>query len=512
MADYMIAVDIGTQGTKAVLFDTELHSVAAAFEESRLIRPEPGTVWQEGDDLYFSVVRTIRELMEKTGVPAGSILAVGIDGQMAGILGIGADGLAVTCYDSWLDTRCGGYVELMRSRAGSKVTEITGGPVTYTHGPKILWWKGEHPEAYRKIEKFVLPHGYVAGRMCGLPAEEYGFDYTCLQYSGFGDNYAKAWSEELLETFGVDKNKMARIVSPFDVLGKTTAEFAEQSGLISGIPVVAGAGDTAASVFGAGLFDKDCLLDCAGTASVLCSAVDSYAPDTRFGTMTMMRSPVDGFWFPLSYINGGGMCVRWFRDEFTGNPPVGYAELEAKAGRIPPGSEGLIFVPHFAGRVLPGNPQLKGSFVGLDWKHTREHLFRAVMEGIAYEYDYYLSVLKSLYPSGSFRRMKAIGGGAKSELFLSIKADVLGVPVSSYDTGDTALVGSAVIAGVGTGVFSDYRLPIQKTLREKRMIQPDLANHAAYRDYAHTYLKIIEALTPVYEKEPPYAKRTQDAQ
>lgn len=506
MAEYLIAIDIGTQGTKAVLCDTELRVAADAWEESRLISPAPGTVWQEPEEIYSSVIHTIRELIGKSGVSPRQVLAVGIDGQMAGIMGIGADGEASTPYDSWLDTRCEKYVEVMRGRAGKKVTEITGGPITYTHGPKILWWKAENPEAYEKTAKFVLPYDYVVGKMCGLPAQEQVFDYTCLQYSGFGDNQAKAWSDELLETFGVDREKMARIVSPFDVIGKITAGFAEQSGLISGIPVVAGAGDTAASVFGAGMFESGCLLDCAGTASVLCSVVDSYVPDIKHDTLTMMRSPVDGFWFPLAYVNGGGMCIRWFRDNFTGTPPVSYAKLEEKAAQISPGSEGLIFIPHFAGRVLPADPKLKGSFIGLDWKHSREHLFRAVMEGVAYEYDYYLSVLRELYPFSRFNKMVSIGGGAKSELFLSIKADVLGINVASYETGNTALMGTAVIAGVGTGIFSDGRSAIRRALREKREIYSNPVNHMAYRDYAGTYLKTIEALAPVYRDLPPYRK------
>lgn len=501
MAGYLIGIDIGTQGTKAVLFDTEMNAVASSFESSKLIQPKPGTVWQEADDIYFSCIRTIHDIIEKSGINAADILSVGIDSQMAGIMGVGADGEAATYYDSWLDTRCDAYVEQMRATAGRRVTEITGGPVTYTHGPKILWWKNEHPDAYKKIAKFVLPHGYVVGKMAGLKGEEAYFDYTCIQYSGFGDNKNKVWSDELLETFGVSKEKFPRIVSPFEVVGRCTAECAAQSGLMEGTPIVAGGGDTACSVFGSGLFEKDLVLDCAGTASVMCSVVDEFVPDTEYETLTMMRSPVDGLWMPLAYINGGGLCVRWFRDEFTGQPPMSYQELEKKAGALPAGSEGIIFVPHFAGRVLPNNPYVKGSFIGLDWKHTKEHLFRAVMEGVAYEYHYYLSVLKTLYPNNKFENMYGTGGGAKSDVFNQIKSDVLGLNVISFSMGDTALVGSAVIAGVGAGVFPDYREPIRKIMRPVKTIHPDLANHEAYADYAKTYLQAIDALTGVYKSK-----------
>lgn len=504
MTEYLIGVDIGTQGTKAVLFDTGMRVIASAFEASRLFRPRPGTVWQEADDLYGAAARTIAELMTHTANPA-AVLAVGVDSQMAGIMGVGADGEAVTCYDSWLDTRCGGYMEEMRARCGKRVIEITGGPVTYTHGPKILWWKGEHPDIYRKISKFVLPHGYVVGKMTGLSGAEAYFDYTGLQYSGFGDNRNKEWSGELLEAFGVDPDKMARIVSPFSIAGHVTPDFAKLSGLAPGTPVAAGAGDTAASVFGSGMFGGDFLLDCAGTASVLCGAADSYAPDTAYETMTMMRAPIDNLWYPLAYINGGGLCVRWLRDELTGKPHASYETLEAEAQSLEPGSRGLLFVPHFAGRVLPADPSMRGAFIGLDGKHTRAHLFRAVMEGIAYEYGYYLSVLKKLYPKNRFTRMRAVGGGAKSELFLRIKADILGVDVSAFDTGDTAPIGSAVIAGVAAGVFSDYRTPVAGAMRERMTLAWDRARHELYRPYQSTYGETLTALSAVYQTGAVYA-------
>jgi xylulokinase len=319
-----------------------------------------------------------------------------------------------------------------------------------------------------------------------------------LQYSGFADNLNKTWNDELIETFDMAREKLARIVSPFEIVGKTSAEFAGQTGLAAGIPIAAGAGDTAASVLGAGLFQDDQILDCAGTASVLCCAVDSYSPDIKRKTMMMMRSPEDGRFFPLTYINGGGLTIRWFRDNFTGKPPCSYKDIEAECAVIQPGSEGITFIPHFAGRVFPSNPDLKGSFTGLDLKHGPAHLFRSIMEGISCEYAYYLSVLHDLYPKSNFKSMTAIGGGASSELFVQIKADVLGVEVVRTEVGDTALVGSAVIAGYGAGVLDDYRAAIRKTIRNKPPIKCDPERHAQYKDVVKKYLKTIDAMNNLY--------------
>ena len=498
MGTYIIGIDIGTQGTKAALFNEDMELILTSFEESRLISPAPGTVWQEPDDICGSCANTIKELLEKSGVSGADIASIGIDGQMAGIMGIDASGKASTYYDSWLDMRCGKYMEQMQQRAGKRVIALSGGPVTYIHGPKILWWKNERPEAYAKTAKFVTPQAYAVGRMTGLNADGAYFDYTHLHFSCFADNENKRWSQELLDTFEVGIDKMPRIVSPFEVVGKTTREFAALSGVAEGVPVVAGCGDTAASTFGSGMFWRDMVLDCAGTASVLCSVVDRYVPDTAFETLTMMRSPVDGLFLPLAYINGGGMCVRWFRDTLTGNPPVSYDQLQMEAEKVPPGSEGITFIPHFSGRVLPNNPHLKGSYLGLDFKHTRGHMYRAVLEAVAYEYRYYLSVLRQLYPDDAFNDMITVGGGAKSSLFNQIKADVLGVTVTTFEMGETALLGSAVVAGYGVGILSDYKKPIERVMQRQAEFRADIHKHATYESCSAAYLGAIDILTKFY--------------
>ena len=499
MSAYLIGIDIGTQGTKAALFDERIDLIATAFRPSRLISPRPGVVWQQPEEMYRACAETVRELMDATGVSPADVAGLGLDGQMAGIMGIGADGEASTHYDSWLDMRCGPNMEHMNRVAGRRIIELSGGPATYVHGPKILWWKENEPDAYRKTAKFVLPHAYIVGKICGLGAEGAYFDHTHLHFSCLADNAGKRWSEELLETFGIDRGKMPRILSPFDVVGRVSGEFARQSGLVPGIPVVAGCGDTAASTFGSGMFESDRVLDCAGTASVLCGVVDRYVPDIQNATLTMMRSPVDGLFLPLAYVSGGGMCVRWFRDTLTGTPPASYDVLQREAETVAPGSEGVLFVPHFSGRVLPMNPNLKGSFAGLDFRHTRAHLYRAVLEAVAYEYAYYLSILKSLHPGSAFDRMLTVGGGAKSGLFNQIKADVLGVRVNTFEMGETALIGSAVIAGVGVGLLSDYKGPIRRAIRPGETYLPDEKKHRAYAPFARDYLEAIDHLTGFYQ-------------
>ena len=492
-----IGVDIGTQGTKGILFDAVLHPLASAFRASHLIQPQAGTVWQEPSEILQSVVEVLSELMHAASADANAVGGIGIDSQMAGILGIGVDGESVTVYDSWLDTRCAPQIEQMRVRAEEAVTQITGGPVSCTHGPKILWLQQEQPSVFAQVEKFVLPHSYVVCRLAGLDASAAYFDHTCLQYSGFGDNANRCWSNELLQAFGVPRSKMARIVSPFEVIGGMSEGMARRCGLKSGTPLVAGAGDTAATIFGTGMFEPGYLLDCAGTASVLCGVVDRYVPDTEHQTLSMMRSPEDGLWFPLAYISGGGMSLRWIRDQLGGS--ADYEALEKLAQDVPPGSEGLLFIPHWSGRVLPSDPTMKGAYLGMDLKHTVAHLYRAAMEGVAYEYDVYLQALRNLFPTQTLHEMLSVGGGAKSRLMMQIKADVLGLPVRSFQLSDAALCGSAAIAAHGTGCMPDYRERILTARQERLLLEPQQSMRTCYHAASTAYRDALAALSAFYK-------------
>lgn len=502
MAEYIVSVDIGTQGCKAALFDESLQREAVSFVPLEVCNPRAGVAWQEPLKIYEGVLMAIQMLLDKSCVKPQEIAVLGIDGQMAGIMGIDTAGEAVTVYDSWLDTRCSRYVELMKEQCGQKVTQITGGPVSFTHGPKILWLKHEKQELYKKVCKFVTIGAYITGRIAGLQGEEFFFDYTGMQYSGFGDNLRLKWSDELLDRFSVEKNKMARILSPFEIVGKVTSSFAAVSGLVPGTPVIAGCGDTAASVYGAQVLETGALLDCAGTASVLCSEADDYAPDTTNQVITLMRAPQKEQWYPMAYINGGGLCVRWGRDHLSGPQGSTYEELEKEALGVPAGSDGLYCIPHFAGRVLPYHPNLRGCFVGMSWNHTRGHLYRSILEGIAYEYAFYLSILKKMYPGYAFQKLYTMGGGARSRLFGQIKADVLGVDVTVCEEVDTALRGTARIAAKAVGILQEAEDNQNGKTNQKRQeicIQANEGSKAKYEGIAEKYQILLEKLETFYK-------------
>ena len=500
---YLIGVDLGTQGTKATLCDENGTVVQEAFEASRLIHPEPGAVEQDPEEMLSSILNTIKQVAEASGIPPGDVAGIGIDGQMAGTMGIDIDGMAATPYDSWLDTRCGKYRRLFLGDgpdvAEDTVIGITGAPVTYAHGPKVLWWKYEHPDTYKKIHKFLPAAAYCVMRMCGLRGEDGFIDHTYLHFTGFADTGRATWSRELLTALDVDASKMPRIVKPYDKMGALTDEMAKRCGLLAGTPVVAGCGDTAASSFGAGIVRPGLLFDVAGTASVFACATDVYSPDRENKTVMFPRSVVDGLYTPMAYINGGGMCLKWFRDDVLGKSKS-YGELDAMAADIPPGSGDLFFLPHFSGRVCPNDALVRGSYVNLSWQHKTAHMYRAILEGIAYEYRIYADIIRRLAPGTNLEKIITVGGGAKSEVFSQIKADVLGVPVCGINRPDTAAIACCVIAGYGVGLYDSLTDPVERLVTLQSPVLPDTGLFTFYGKRADIYAEIFPSLHDVYEK------------
>ncbi len=493
----LIAIDLGTQGTKAVLCDRDGKVLAEAFEASKLIHPEPGAVEQDPEEMLASVVRCLAEISGKA--PRLKPQALCLCGQMAGVMGVDRDGLAVTPYDSWLDTRCGKYRQPFLDCGEAKIIALTGAPVTYAHGPKILWWKNERPEVFRRIYRFVQPAAYVVMRLCGLQGAAAFIDHTYLHFSGFADTAAKKWSTDLLAALGVPADKMPRIVKPWDRVGGLTPDMAKRCGLPAGLPVAAGCGDTAASIFGAGVIQPGKMLDVAGTASVLACAAGVFRPDVGSGTIMFPNGVMEGTYTPMAYINGGGMCLKWFRDDVLGGE-FDYERLNEMAAEVVPGSEDLLFLPHFSGRVCPNDTAVRGAYVNLHWKHGRAHMYRAILENIAYEYGIYQEIIRGLIPELTFHEITAAGGGSKGRLFMQIKADVLGLPVRTINLVDTSLLACCGVAGFMVGLYERPDSLPESLLQETGRVEPDLARRDFYAARRRIYAGLFTALRGTFEE------------
>ena len=496
----LIGVDIGTQGTRAGIFDLDGVCRAEAFQKSNLIQSAPGVVEEDPETQLHSVLHTIRQCLLESKIDPGSVAAVAIDGQMAGIIGIGFDGKKVTPYDSWLDTRCAPYIAMMEKQAGDEVLRKCGGPPSFNHGPKILWWMHERPEVFRKIRAFVPPGSYAAMRLCGLKATEAYIDRSYLHFSGFADNQKSVWDPDLCRQFKLDMELLPKIVNSHASIGEIIPSMARQCGLKPGTLVIAGCGDTAASFLSCGATREGICVDVAGTASVFAITTSTMKPDLKYRTLACGQSAAPGLWHPYAYINGGGMNLEWFLNEISGQIPttesgrIGFEALNQLAEKIQVGEEDPIFIPHLGGRVCPSRPNLRGAWIGLSRSHNLGHLYRAVLEGVALEYALYLEILNSLYPGFHPTEVRVTGGGGRSAVWNRIKADVLGISVVQLIRTEGAPIGSALLAGYGAGLFHNLDEMAGRWLKASEPTQPHKEHHSLYQKRVKKYFAILKAM------------------
>jgi len=509
---YLVGVDLGTSSTKAALYRPDGALVAEAAADVPLYYPSPGVVEQENDDFYRTAAETVGRCVRESGIDPRQVAAIAFDSQMAGIGAIDENYEPAIRFDSWLDMRCQPYIAYLNERHAELITQLTGCAPTCDHGPKILWWQNERPDDYRRVAKFVTPSAYVAGKMAGLTADRAFMDYTFIHFSGLADNRAGAWSAAICDTLGVPMDVLPEIVEPWRVIGEVSETAARDFALAPGTPIAAGCGDTAANALGAGIVRPGQVFDVAGTASVLAGCTDRFVADTRHRALLTMRSVIPGLWNPLAYIAGGGQALRWFRDQFAGGTADDgrqttggrrsdeiYERMIAEATGVPPGAEGLFFSPHLGGRICPATPEMRGAWLGFSWGHTRAHFFRAVLESVAYEYAYYLRILREYIPNLELTEARAVGGGARSDVWNGIKADVLGVPYQRLGRSEFGTWGSAMIAGKAAGLFDDLAATAAEHARPAGPpIRPSAERHAAYEPLVERYVALQEQLVQLF--------------
>ena len=489
---YILAIDIGTQGCKTALFNTEGCILAAVFAPAKFRYLDHGIIEQDPLLIYRDVMDTIQAVIQKSNVSARDIAVVGVDGQMAGIVGIDEDFNPVTAYDSGLDKRCEESIVKMQEMAEEKVIGLTGCPIIVAQGAKMYWWKEWDYESYRRSKKIIPISSFVCGKMTGLKAKDAYIDYTHIHLTCLADTKAGVWSDELIELFQMDQEKLPLIKAPWEVIGTVTAACSTASGLPAGIPVIAGCGDTPASTLGAGIVTDHLLLDISGTATVLTAGVNRYVPDVTEKVLIYPRSILPDFYNPFGFVLGG-QSMDWYLKQ-TGDQNS-FEQIDRLAESV--STDGLYFLPFFAGRICPSNPRYAGTWAGMKFHHNTAHMHRSIMEAIAYEYRFYMESMKRLVPDLSIKGVVSIGGGSKSAVFRQIKSDVLGLPFYSLNQKDTALFAVAVTAGYGAGLYKNISETVtglcKITGETLPSVEKEESYHMAYLEY-QSLVRFMEGL------------------
>jgi len=483
-----VGVDIGTTGIRAGVYDEEFHLLGSGSGRSIIRRGSDNEIIQDPEEMYIETAHAVRNALKESRVDKRDIVCLSFDGQMAGVMGIDKNWRAVTPYDSWLDTRCSDQVALIKSKGQRKVIEKSGNTPSYNHGPKILWWKKNKPDVFSEIKSFIQPSGYVAGKLCGLSGKDAYIDWTYIHFSGFADITQLRWDDELTSLFKVPIEKLPKIVSPFSIIGTVTKDGGELFGIRKDVPVAAGCGDTTSCFLGTGALEKGIAVDVAGTASVLALVIDNYITDYE-GLVYSARSVFEDEWYSLSYINGGGQNLEWFRNTFASQRT--FEELDNSIEIIVPGSEGLMFIPHLEGRGYPNNPNMRGQWKGFTRDHEFGHFYRSILEGIAYEYALYMEKILSLSENDAIYNVRGVAGGSKSGAWNQIKADVLNCNYCTINREDISILGQAIIAARAVGHIKNVKETVKAIIKEENIFYPDKTRHEIYCGCIKEYQKLL---------------------
>jgi len=503
---YLLGTDIGTLGTKTVLVDPEGRVMAHSFREYGVLTPQQGWAEQWPQVWADAAYATIKATVEQSEVDPTEISGAAVSSLYGGS-GVPVDRRfkPVRPCIIWADRRATEECRRLRETIGvDALYKVTGNVIDPYYGyTKILWIRDNEPRNWTRIHRFETPNAHVIRALTGVESIDYS---SAGNYGGVFDIHRRGWSSKMMDELGIPREFFPeKILSSEEPVGEVTEEGSRLTGLAAGTPVCAGGIDAAVSALAGGAIQDGDLASMLGTS--MCNGFISHKPRL---SPRMINFPyvVNGrrHLYSFTGISTAGFTVRWFRDQL-GSKEKGEAEetgrsayelLDEEAAEAPIGSGSLIFLPHMmVGERAPyWDEHIRGSFIGLTVYHTRAHMFRAVLEGVAYAMRF---SLEAAWETGlRINRATLVDGGARSQLWRQIISDVTGVRMSYIPGAQGAPLGDAILAGMGTGAISDHRV-IEEWLGEKVPVEPDPARSDEYARFYDLYKMCLEAAKPVYE-------------
>ncbi len=486
---YLLGIDISTTGSKALLIDERGQVVASANTPHPSSTPKP--LWSEQNpaDWWNGAVQSIRAVLAKTHNP--EIAAIGLSGQMHGLVMLDAAGNVLRPSILWNDQRTQAQCDEITERVGfARLIELTGNRVlTGFTAPKILWVRENEPEVYAKAAHVLLPKDYARLMLTG----EYATDVSDASGMSLLDVRQRRWSSEVLAALDIPGAWMPRLAEGPEIAGVINADAAELTGLKVGTPVVGGGGDQAAGAVGVGAVEPDIISLVVGTSGVVFAPLAKYAFEPN-GLLHAFAHAVPGMWHFMGVTLSAAGSLQWYRDTLA--PNQSFDDLLAPTAEIAPGSDGVLFLPYLSGERTPyPDPLARGAFVGLTVRHNQAHMTRAVMEGVAFSLKDCFRLMDSAGLPGKLQ-VRVSGGGAQSLIWRQILADVLGASLVTTNSTEGAAYGAALLAAVGAGVFPDVASACKTAIRTGEPTEPQ--NSSAYDQAYKNYQALYPALKSVF--------------
>lgn len=492
-------VDIGTQGSKCGLYREDGSCIVTTYAEHKFNNLRPGWIEMDPQQILEAAVSTLQQATLAAGAEAQKIEAISLSGILCGPVFIDARWQPVRPIIPYLDVRASEEVAwlaneiepLWQTESANTVLDTFVMPAVYE------WVRRHEPDVYSRIEKIVSLAPYIGGCLAGLNADQAYMDPSHLSGWIIGWDAENAQvSERQFANLKIPLEHAPRVCAPHEIIGQLTPEMARKTGVPSGTPLCAGAGDVMQSNLGAGLTRPGLATDVAGTASILTVGVSAPAAKiTAQPGMLYSLGTLPGQSLYWGYVKAGGLSLRWFRDELLGRQEDDalYAEFDALAAVIAPGSEGVLFTPYLSGGNAD-NPAASGSWLGMTVNTRSATLWRAMLESIAFEYADFLDIFSQNYISVS--SVLATGGGARSALWNQIKADAIGISWQVPSRDDGAILANAALAGYAVSQFTDLAETIESWVDTGQVFAPDCASTARYADVRNVRRQLLQGPLP----------------
>ena len=447
---YLMGLDISTTGAKALIIDESGAVIAVANTPQPISQPKP--LWSEQNpaDWWAGISASIRSALAQSGLTGDDIAAIGLTGQMHGLVLLDDQGEVLRPSILWNDQRTQAQCDIMTERIGAeRLIELTGNPaVTGFTAPKILWVRDNEREVYRQARQVLLPKDYIRYKLTG----SYATDLAGASGTSLLNVAERAWSAEVLDALEIPAEWLPPVHEGTAVTSTISPAGAAVTGLKVGTPVVGGGGDQAAGAIGMGCVTPETIGVTVGTSGVVFAPLSSYAYEPQ-GRLHAFCHAVPGAWHFMGVMLSAAGSLQWYKDALA--PDLGFDALLAEAADVPAGSEGLFFLPYLTGERTPHpDPLARGAFIGLTSRHKRGHMTRAVLEGVAFGLKDSFTLIDQAGLPEQFE-VRISGGGAKSPIWQQIIADVLNAPLVNINTTEGGAFGAAILASVAAGVFDD---------------------------------------------------------
>ncbi len=492
---HLLGIDIGTSGTKTLVCDEDGKVLATAMAEHPISSPRPGWSEQDPEDWWRATCAAARAVVKKAKIKAADVGAIGLSGQMHGSVFLGDTSKALRPALLWNDQRTAEQCEQIESKAGGReaLIELVANPaLTGFTAPKILWVRQHEPRVYERTRHILLPKDYIRYRMAG----EYATEVSDASGTLLLDVVNRTWSDKLLGLLEIDKSLMPRLHESPDVTGALSEEGAEALGLNAGTRVVGGAGDQAAGAVGNGIVMAGVVSATLGTSGVVFAHAEKPTRDPKGRVHTMCHA-VPGKWCVFGCMLSAGGSFQWLRNQLGENEMAAakkrkidpYELLVAEAEQAPPGCEGLFFLPYLTGERCPHpDPNARGGWIGLSARSTRDMLIRSLMEGVTFGMRDALEIMKGM--GIEITQVRASGGGARSEFWRHLQADIYKQPIVLTNASEGPAYGVALLAGVGTGVWTSVEEACRLSIKQTERISPNKKAAGVYDRHYATYDKL----------------------